>query len=105
MMKYPLERLDGEDLRKEYPYLKLPDGFEGLLTRTHSGHISPRHMVNAQQIIASKNGCHIKDDVVAQVRHHGDKIEVRRHFVDYYKFAILPQLTKQIFVYLYWSHM
>lgn len=33
----------------------------------HSGHISPRSLIKAQQIVAKRNGCDIIDDVVCDV--------------------------------------
>ena len=58
--------LEEEDIKLKFPYLKVPVGTVAILSE-QAGHISPRILVKAQQLIAKNHGCMILDDIVDSV--------------------------------------
>lgn len=44
--------------------LKWPGDCRAIFQPQEAGHISPRKMIQAQQILAKKNNCHIRNDVL-----------------------------------------
>ncbi|KAL3865814.1 hypothetical protein ACJMK2_043164 [Sinanodonta woodiana] len=56
------------DMAKMFPYISFADDDVAHYQSTNSGHISPRNLVRAQQVIASRNRCTLIRDVVANIR-------------------------------------
>ena len=48
-----------------YPYLRLPEGAWGFSQPDHAGHLNPRALVEAQQVVAAARGCsRLREEVV-----------------------------------------
>ena len=58
--------LKEEDVKIKFPYLKLPRGTVAVSVK-NAGHINPRILVKAQQLIARNHGCNILDDIVDSI--------------------------------------
>ncbi|KAK3575877.1 hypothetical protein CHS0354_029826 [Potamilus streckersoni] len=67
-LKVPSQEMNAQEMGEMFPYLTFAEDDVGLYQSTNCGHISPRKLVRAQQVIASNNGCTIIRDVVAHVR-------------------------------------
>ncbi|XP_042912375.1 uncharacterized protein [Parasteatoda tepidariorum] len=52
---------------KEFPYMKF-DSYKYAFFDTTSGHVSPREIIKAEKLVAEKNGCHIIDDIVKDIK-------------------------------------
>lgn len=63
---------DAAALTARFPYLRFPDGCEGVHEATDSGHISPRALVKAQCLAARASGCTIVDQAVVAVKQSGN---------------------------------
>ncbi|XP_071486172.1 monomeric sarcosine oxidase-like [Diadema antillarum] len=61
------EHLSTDELRKKYPYMRIKDGWQGLLNFKNAGHISPRRLVAAQQKVAEAGGCEVVVDIAIAV--------------------------------------
>ncbi|XP_071499478.1 monomeric sarcosine oxidase-like [Diadema antillarum] len=61
------EHLSTDELRKKYPYMRIGDGWQGLLNFKNAGHISPRRLVAAQQKVAEAGGCDVVVDIAVTV--------------------------------------
>ena len=65
-----MEVLDHKELKERFPILSeamVTENQAGLLTLSDSGHISPRRMIMAQKILATRAGCDVINDVVKRV--------------------------------------
>ncbi|KAK3575878.1 hypothetical protein CHS0354_029827 [Potamilus streckersoni] len=56
------------DMGKIFPYISFAADDIAHYQSTNGGHISPRNLVRAQQVIASRHGCTLIRDVVANIR-------------------------------------
>ncbi|KAL4238963.1 hypothetical protein ACF0H5_003667 [Mactra antiquata] len=61
------ESFDAEMFRKHFSYLKVPDNVQAELETTNAGFINPRKLVEAEQTLASQQGCTIIDNVVHKI--------------------------------------
>uniref|UniRef100_A0A7S2CVA8 FAD dependent oxidoreductase domain-containing protein n=1 Tax=Haptolina brevifila TaxID=156173 RepID=A0A7S2CVA8_9EUKA len=60
------ERLDTSALCSRFPYLRFPDGAEGVWEPTSSGYISARRLVSAQITAARAGGCrHYESEAIS----------------------------------------
>lgn len=65
--KVKTESLSRQAIQERYSYLKLPHNAHGILEASNAGVINPRKLVEAEQVLARKQGCTIIDDVVRKV--------------------------------------
>lgn len=65
--KIATDKLNNTLLNQRFPYLNLTTDSNGILETRNAGYINPRNIVEAQQIMATKQGCTIIDDVVRRV--------------------------------------
>ena len=63
----PSKILSPDELKSTFPYLNLPSSDIGVFEDQDAGYINPRKLVEAQKLIASRQGCTYVDDVVNQV--------------------------------------
>ena len=55
-----------------WPYLRLPEGAWGFSQPDHAGHLNPRALVEAQQVVAAARGCsRVREEVVRLEREEG----------------------------------
>ena len=59
--------LNSEHLKKQFPYLGACATLEGVYAPRNAGHISPRNLIQAQQLLARRNGCDVINDVVNRI--------------------------------------
>ena len=59
--------LDSEHLKKQFPYFGACATLEGVYAPRNAGHISPRNLIQAQQLLARRNGCDVIRDVVNRI--------------------------------------
>ena len=59
--------LNSEHLKKQFPYLGACETLEGVYAPRNAGHISPRNLIQAQQLLARRNGCDVINDVVNRI--------------------------------------
>jgi sarcosine oxidase len=64
-----IERLDGTQLHRQFPYLNLPTGAEGIVEAGGAGYINPRALVTAQLTIAAAQGARIVRAEVSTIAH------------------------------------
>ncbi|GBO14357.1 hypothetical protein AVEN_229888-1 [Araneus ventricosus] len=65
--------LSEEDIMKQrFPYLKLDDRDHPFFDDDGAGYVKARAMVEAQKKVAHKQGCHIVDDIVEEVKDFKD---------------------------------
>ena len=59
--------MDCEHLNQRFPYIGKCRTLEGVHAPKNAGHISPRNLIKAQQLLVKRNGCDIINDVVKTV--------------------------------------
>jgi sarcosine oxidase len=62
------ERFDGAEIAARFPYFQFPDDTRAYYQPKEAGHISPRNLVRAQGIAATRGGAQIIDAEVLDVR-------------------------------------
>lgn len=60
-------KLSNDDLKRQFPYLNVPDDYIGLYEPVDAGYISPRGQVEAEITAAANNGCQIVREIVDSV--------------------------------------
>ena len=66
-LKEEIVELNSEHLKKQFPYLGTCATLEGVYAPRNSGHISPRNLIQAQQLLARRSGCDVIYDVVNRI--------------------------------------
>lgn len=69
-------RLSTNELRRAYPYLCLPDGTVAICEIGTAGHLSPRRMIEAQNVAAIQQGARIVRDEAVTIRVSANRVEV-----------------------------
>ena len=59
--------LNSEHLKKQFTYLGACASLEGVYAPRNAGHISPRNLIQAQQLLARRNGCDVINEVVNRI--------------------------------------
>ncbi|CAH1796506.1 unnamed protein product [Owenia fusiformis] len=62
------EVLNSRKAKVEFPFLNVNDNDSCIIEKKTSGHINPRNLIQALQLVAKQNGCDIIDDVVNGVQ-------------------------------------
>ncbi|KAL5005301.1 hypothetical protein ScPMuIL_018757 [Solemya velum] len=66
-----VSRMTNDELRQKFPYFNFHPDDEGLHEVRDSGYINPRKLVQAEQTLASNNGCDVIRDIVNSVTRTG----------------------------------
>ncbi|KAL5005306.1 hypothetical protein ScPMuIL_018762 [Solemya velum] len=66
-----VSRMTNDELRYKFPYFNFHPDDEGLHEVRDSGYINPRKLVQAEQTLASNNGCDVMRDIVNSVTRTG----------------------------------
>ena len=66
-LKEEIVVLNSEHLKKQFPYLGACATLEGVYAPRNAGHISPRNLIQAQQLLARRSGCEVINDVVNRI--------------------------------------
>ena len=61
------ENISGAEVQRRFPYLNVVPSHRCLAETWNAGYINPRKLVQAQQKIATRNGCHLIRDIVSSV--------------------------------------
>ncbi|GBO14356.1 hypothetical protein AVEN_229887-1 [Araneus ventricosus] len=76
--------LSEEDIMKQrFPYLKLDDRDHPFFDDDGAGYVKARAMVEAQKKVAHKQGCHIVDDIVEEVKDFKDGAHEKEKFEEW----------------------
>ncbi len=78
-LKVDIEDLDDDSLRERFPYLRFTPGSSAVLQSRDAGYIDPRRLLEAQQKISITQGTTLLRDVVVQMRHDGEQVEIDTH--------------------------
>jgi glycine/D-amino acid oxidase-like deaminating enzyme len=62
------DKFNGTQLKWKFPFLQVPEDAIGILEKRRAGYINPRKMIEAQNIIAKKNGAILMDDIVHSIK-------------------------------------
>ena len=65
-------KLSNDDLKRQFPYLNVPNDYIGLYEPVDAGYISPRGQVQAEITAAANNGCHIVREIVDSVSQNNE---------------------------------
>lgn len=66
-----VSRMSRTELRHNFPYFNFHGDDGGLYEARGTGYINPRKLVQAEQVIASNNGCDVLRDIVSSVTRTG----------------------------------
>ncbi|WP_332302602.1 NAD(P)/FAD-dependent oxidoreductase [Rhizobium sp. GR12] len=70
------ELMDGESLKRDFPYFSFEPGSEGVFEKDNAGYVNPRALVKAQSILAAKAGVTLIDDIVVSSREEAGRARV-----------------------------
>ena len=58
---------NSQNLKEKFPYLGTCPSLEGVYAARNAGHISPKNLIKAQQLLARQGGCDVMNDVVNRI--------------------------------------
>ena len=70
------ETLNADALDARFPYFAFPEASEGVWEERHAGHINPRKLVEAQSVLAERQGARIINETVSAVRPDPDGVTI-----------------------------
>ncbi|MEZ4634047.1 MAG: FAD-dependent oxidoreductase [Caldilineaceae bacterium] len=68
--------MDGDTLRRDFPFLHFPDDFVGVWETGQAGYVNPRSLVRAQLIAMQQAGGELLRETAVHVREDGDAMAV-----------------------------
>ncbi|TDK38877.1 FAD-dependent oxidoreductase [Rhizobium deserti] len=71
------ETVSDPELATRFPFFSFPSASEGVWEPVKAGHINPRRLVQAQTLLAERQGATLISETVASVRQHGDRVTVQ----------------------------
>jgi sarcosine oxidase/L-pipecolate oxidase len=66
-LRIAAENISAAEVQRRFPYLNVAPSYRCVAETSNAGYINPRKLVQAQQKIATKNGCHLIRDIVSSV--------------------------------------